>query len=309
MPEHSLQQFSQVVAIGGGHGLGRLLSSLSYLGPKLTGIVTTTDNGGSTGRIRQSEDCIAWGDLRNCINQLVPEPSIGSMLFEYRFPGKGEFSGHNLGNLMLLALDQLSIRPVDAIKLISNMLKVSSQILPMAEQPADLMAMCSQGKNYHGEVLVDQMQSFPSQLAISPNVCATPEAIAAIEQAELILLGPGSFLTSIMPPLLLPDLQTALRKSQAKVIFIANLVPELSPADQLSLNQQLNWCEAQMDMQFIDYVILPYGSEPLTDYQMFYADLAETEIVHRHDRDKLSKAIENVVSLFSCNSLNSGKPL
>lgn len=298
MPNNSLINFNNVVAIGGGHGLGRLLSALAHLGPNLTGIVTTTDNGGSTGRIRQSENCIAWGDLRNCINQLVPEPSIGSMLFEYRFPGKGEFAGHNLGNLMLLALDQLSIRPVDAIKLISNMLKVNSQILPMAEQPADLMAICSEGKNYHGEVLVDKMLSFPRQLAISPDVPATPEAIQAIEQAELILLGPGSFLTSIMPPLLLPDLQAALRQSQAKVIFIANLVPELSPADQYTLDQQLRWCEQQMDMQFIDYVILPYGASPLTDYQVFYADLAETELVHRHDRDKLRIAIEKLVSLM-----------
>ncbi len=298
MPNNALINFNNIVAIGGGHGLGRLLSSLAHLGPNLTGIVTTTDNGGSTGRIRQSENCIAWGDLRNCINQLVPEPSIGSMLFEYRFPGKGEFAGHNLGNLMLLALDQLSIRPVDAIKLISNMLKVTSQILPMAEQPADLMAICSEGKNYHGEVLVDQMLSFPSQLAISPDVPATPEAIQAIEQAELILLGPGSFLTSIMPPLLLPDLQAALKQSQAKVIFIANLVPELSPADQYTLAQQLSWCEQQIGMQFIDYVILPYGAQPLADYQVFYADLAETELVHRHDRDKLRVAIEKLVSLM-----------
>jgi hypothetical protein len=85
---------------------------LSSLGSRLTGIVTTTDNGGSTGRIRRSEGGIAWGDMRNCINQLIAEPSVASAMFEYRFSGNGELSGHNLGNLMLKALDHLSVRPL-----------------------------------------------------------------------------------------------------------------------------------------------------------------------------------------------------
>ncbi|MGL4474759.1 MAG: 2-phospho-L-lactate transferase CofD family protein, partial [Shewanella sp.] len=96
-----------VVAIGGGHGLGRVLASMSYLNEQLTGIVATTDNGGSTGRLRQNHHCIAWGDLRNCLSQLANQPSVGSLLFEYRFKGDDELTGHNLGNLMLHALDQL----------------------------------------------------------------------------------------------------------------------------------------------------------------------------------------------------------
>ena len=91
----------KIVAIGGGHGLGRVLSALSVYGENITGIVTTTDNGGSTGRIRACQGGIAWGDTRNCLNQLVTEPSVGSMMFEYRFKGTGELNGHNLGNLML----------------------------------------------------------------------------------------------------------------------------------------------------------------------------------------------------------------
>ncbi|MGL5284517.1 MAG: 2-phospho-L-lactate transferase CofD family protein, partial [Aeromonas sp.] len=109
MPTHRLETLQKVVALGGGHGMGRVLSALSFLGPRLTGIVTTTDNGGSTGRLRKNQDCIAWGDLRNCLNQLVTQPSTGSMLFEDRFGGQGELAGHNLGNLMLLALDNLCV--------------------------------------------------------------------------------------------------------------------------------------------------------------------------------------------------------
>ena len=111
MRNRTLADLDRVVALGGGHGLGRVLSSLSSLGSRLTGIVTTTDNGGSTGRIRRSEGGIAWGDMRNCLNQLITEPSVASAMFEYRFGGNGELSGHNLGNLMLKALDHLSVRP------------------------------------------------------------------------------------------------------------------------------------------------------------------------------------------------------
>ena len=88
MYKSALNQYEHVVAIGGGHGLGRVLSSLSFLGPKLTGVVATTDNGGSTGRLRQEQDCIAWGDLRNCLSQLANHPSIGTLLFDYRFDGE-----------------------------------------------------------------------------------------------------------------------------------------------------------------------------------------------------------------------------
>jgi hypothetical protein len=108
MRNRTFADLDRVVALGGGHGLGRVMSSLSSLGSRLTGIVTTTDNGGSTGRIRRAEGGIAWGDMRNCLNQLITEPSVASAMFEYRFGGNGELSGHNLGNLMLKALDHLS---------------------------------------------------------------------------------------------------------------------------------------------------------------------------------------------------------
>ena len=99
-----------VVAIGGGHGLGRVLSTLSFLRKQLTGIVTTTDNGGSTGRLRKRSSSIAWGDLRNCLTLLVDKDSVGSQLFDFRFDGQDELGGHNLGNLILYALVQLQSR-------------------------------------------------------------------------------------------------------------------------------------------------------------------------------------------------------
>lgn len=165
------------------------MSALCPLGPRLTGIVTTTDNGGSTGRIRRAEGGIAWGDLRNCLNQLITEPSVASAMFEYRFNGSGELAGHNLGNLMLKALDHLSVRPLEAINLIRSLLKVDAQLIPMSEQPTDLCAIAEDGSRIHGEVDIDRLQQIPRQLMLSPTVRATREAIEAIGRADLILLG------------------------------------------------------------------------------------------------------------------------
>ena len=109
------------------------------------------------GRIRDCQGGIAWGDTRNCINQLITEPSISSMMFEYRFRGQGELDGHNLGNLMLTALDNLSVRPLEAINLIRNMLKVDVNIVPMTEHPSDLTALSMDGRWVTGETNVDDM--------------------------------------------------------------------------------------------------------------------------------------------------------
>lgn len=230
MRNRTLSDLDRVVALGGGHGLGRVLSALSYLGTRLTGIVTTTDNGGSTGRIRKDEGGIAWGDMRNCINQLITEPSVASAMFEYRFSGTGELAGHNLGNLMLKALDNLSVRPLEAINLIRGLLRVNAHLIPMSEQAVDLMAIDDEGNEIYGEVNVDNLPRMPRQLKLYPDVTTTREAIEAIEQADLILIGPGSFFTSLMPLLLLPDLAKALRRSSATTIYIGNLGKELSPA-------------------------------------------------------------------------------
>lgn len=293
------QQKQHIVAIGGGHGLGRVLSALRDHGESVTGIVTTTDNGGSTGRIRACQGGIAWGDTRNCINQLITEPSIGSMIFEYRFKGNGELDGHNLGNLMLTALDNLSIRPLEAINLIRDMLKVSTHIVPMSEHPADLAAQTQSGEVIAGETDIDELPEPPARLMLEPVVPATKEAVIAIQEADLVILGPGSFLTSVMPPLLLPEISRALKQTRAKVMFIRNLGKEFGPAGQMSLASMLNWCERSMGGRKIDVLLGPDVDETLTGtYQQVVTDLASANHQWRHDRDKLSEAIEQI--LLTC---------
>ncbi|MDX1301174.1 uridine diphosphate-N-acetylglucosamine-binding protein YvcK [Photobacterium sp.] len=287
---------TKIVAIGGGHGLGRMLSSLSDYGPQVTGIVTTTDNGGSTGRIRACQGGIAWGDTRNCINQLITEPSVGSMIFEYRFRGNGELNGHNLGNLMLTALDNLCIRPLEAINLIRDMLKVEPHIIPMSEHPADLSALTPAGEIICGETSVDELEEVPQRLYIEPAVPATKEAMKAIKKANIILLGPGSFLTSIMPPLLLKDIGSALKESPAKIVFITNLDKEKGPAGKMSLSTMLHWCERAMQGRHIDSIITDHPWPELSPrYEQRIEDLASSNHEWRHDRIKLKQAIDKLI--------------
>jgi len=301
MRNRTLADLDRVVALGGGHGLGRVMSALSPLGSRLTGIVTTTDNGGSTGRIRRSEGGIAWGDMRNCLNQLIAEPSIASAMFEYRFSGNGELAGHNLGNLMLKSLDHLSVRPIDAINLIRNMLKVDAFLIPMSEQPVDLVAMDGDGNLVYGETAIDQMVIQPQELMLSPVVSATREAVEAIAEADLILIGPGSFYTSLMPVLLLPEMVQALRRSAAKMVFIGNLGKELSPAAaRLTVTDKLDIMEKAIGKRMIDALILNPGRDlsQLDGRLIVQEPLEAGDIPYRHDRELLRHALEHAIKIM-----------
>ncbi|CAY74968.1 UPF0052 protein SpyM3_0463/SPs1392 [Erwinia pyrifoliae DSM 12163] len=298
MRNRTLADLDRVVALGGGHGLGRVMSALSPLGSRLTGIVTTTDNGGSTGRIRRSEGGIAWGDMRNCLNQLIAEPGVASAMFEYRFNGHGELAGHNLGNLMLKALDHLSVRPLEAINVIRNLLKVDAFLIPMSEQPVDLVARDVDGRLVYGETDIDLMALPPQELMLSPAVSATREAVEAIGQADLILIGPGSFFTSLMPVLLLPEIAQALRRTTATMVFIGNLGKELSPAAAgMTTANKLEMMEKVIGKQVVDALLLGpcVDSARLGQRLVIQQPLEAEDIPYRHDRQLLRKALERAV--------------
>ncbi|WP_448569932.1 gluconeogenesis factor YvcK family protein [Thalassotalea ganghwensis] len=287
----------KVVAIGGGHGLGRVLSTLSFLGKDLTGIVTTTDNGGSTGRLRKRSSSIAWGDLRNCLTQLVDKDSIGSQLFDFRFDGRDELGGHNLGNLILYGLGQIQSRPLDSIKLVRRLLRVKTPVLPMSETPTDLMAFYPKGRCRVGELSVDEMPMMPERLMLAPLVKTLPIAIEAIESADLIIVGPGSFLTSIIPPLLIRDIVKAIKHSKGHCVFIDNIVAENSPAGRLSLDEKLQWIANNIQGLPFDSVIC-HGSETTSELlPVINSDLASSNVKHYHDREKLIKALEQCFDL------------
>ncbi|WP_461535958.1 uridine diphosphate-N-acetylglucosamine-binding protein YvcK [Spongorhabdus nitratireducens] len=292
----ALYQCRQVVAIGGGHGLGRVMASLGFLGEKLAGIVATTDDGGSTGRLRQASGCIAWGDLRNCLNQLCADsPNLARILFEYRFKESGELTGHNLGNLILLGMDQMCVRPLDAVNLIRQMLQVKAHLIPMSEEPASLGAEF-EGQCIIGETTIDGLDKMPSRLFVMPEVQAPEEAIQAIRDADLIILGPGSFMTSVMPALLLPNVANELKASKALKVFIANVRPENTPVGRIGTAGKLQWLEQQTGIK-PDVLLWPNerGEKPDLDINVTGLDLEDVFQKGVHSREGLRHALDDLM--------------
>lgn len=289
-----IQQLRKVTAIGGGHGLGRLMATLSFLRQRLIGIVATTDNGGSTGLLRDAHQCIAWGDIRNCLSQLANQP-LAKEVLNYRFNSDSSLHGHNLGNLLLYSLDELSARPLDGIQLLSRLLKVECKVLPMSESPTDLVGASAEAFDCHGELCIDELPHMPKRLVLQPPVNATPEALRHIEHSDLIIIGPGSFLTSVLPPLLVTEITRAVAESPAKVIFIDNLLAEQSPAGKLSLEEKLDWMNIHLQADVVDLIISPHGDGYAGPLPIIDGVIAEPGMPHRHHSDSLLHALERAV--------------
>ena len=295
-------QNTQLVCIGGGHGLGRLLASFKDAGEDLTGIVATTDDGGSTGRLREESGTIAWGDLRNCLSQMCTEQTVGTMLFDYRFQTQGDLNGHNLGNLVLFALEQLSVRPTDAISVVRDMLRIKSHLYPMSDHPTSLMAKTritqeGGGDILMGEIVIDESDEDIDYLYLQPEVNAELEVISAIKSADAIVLSAGSFMTSIMPSLLVNNIVETINISSAPLILIVNLKQEILGGKALTFDRQLNLLKAAGVRQ-VDHVLWPKSrmKEPATliEDKVLYCDMGDNG--HGlHDCEKLKSHILSVI--------------
>lgn len=223
----------RVVAIGGGTGLSALLRALKREATRgrepwrLTGIVAVSDDGGSSGRLRQELGGIPPGDLRNCLSALTREDSVLSDLLNYRFKSDGSLSGHSLGNLMLWALADLTGDWVRAIRQLSSILVTAGALYPATATPVTLCAEDAEGRRLEGESAINQAQPPLRRLWIEPaDAEPLPESILATLRADLILLAPGSLHTSTLANLLIPELREAIDRSGAPVVYVANLMTE-----------------------------------------------------------------------------------
>ena len=223
----------RVTALGGGTGLAALLRCLKREAGrakdpwKLTGIVTVSDNGGSSGRLREELGGLPPGDLRNCLAALTLEDSALSDLLNYRFKGDGSLAGHSLGNLMLWALADLTGNWVHAIRQLSGVLVTAGRLFPSTVVPVTLHAEDMEGRHYEGETAVGACKPPLARLWLEPKEAEPlPEAVLALLQSDLIILSPGSLYTSTLANLLLPELQEAVASSKAPVIYVANLMTE-----------------------------------------------------------------------------------
>jgi uncharacterized cofD-like protein len=295
---------AKLVCIGGGHGLGRLLASFKDAGANLTGVVATTDDGGSTGRLREEAETIAWGDLRNCLTQMCSDHTVGSMLFDYRFQTQGDLNGHNLGNLVLFALEQLSIRPTDAISVVRDMLRIKSHLYPMSDCPTSLMAKTrlteqGGGNTLMGEIVIDDSDEEIEYLYLEPKVNTEPEVVAAIQSADAIVLSAGSFMTSIMPSLLVANIAETINSSTAPLILIVNLRQEILGGRAFTFARQLELLKAA-GIRPVDHVLWPDSrKQETTDIAIgntVYCDMGDKG-GGLHDCDKLKS---HILALISC---------
>ena len=224
-----------VTCIGGGHGLGHLLEIINdFESINVTGIVITTDNGGSTGRLRENCDTISWGDIRYCLSKLSKKVTTkqhvtAALLFEYRFDNLGDLSGHSLGNLMFCAIDSLCMRPTEAVKVMQEYLGIETNILPMSDHVTQLISYS--GDLCHvGEVAVDDyaVQGI-TKLELAPKVKPSEEVLDALKNTDVLFLGPGSFYTSTLPSLLMSDVIDSINSNnKLKIYYIANVESEFN---------------------------------------------------------------------------------
>ncbi len=229
----------RVVALGGGTGLSSLLRGLKYnvvrrqdLTPTakrpiadLAAIVTVTDDGGSSGRLRRENRILPPGDIRNCMVALASDEALLSHLFQYRFHAGRGLTGHNFGNLFLAALTHVTGDFTEAVRVSSKVLAIRGRIFPSTVANVTLEAVLESGKRVHGETSISASKAPIRRLQLNPRrVRPVPEAVEAIRHADLILLGPGSLYTSILPNLLIPEIANAIRRSKAARVYIANLM-------------------------------------------------------------------------------------
>ncbi|HEU4741458.1 MAG TPA: gluconeogenesis factor YvcK family protein [Meiothermus sp.] len=230
-----LENGPRIVALGGGTGLSRVLSGLKQETANITAIVAATDDGGSTGRLRTSFGIPAVGDLVDCLAALSDAEGLPNLM-QYRFARGGELKGHTFGNLMLVSLYELEDDFATAIREANGILRLRGAVWPATSQPAKLWAIREDGSREEGESSLRHGQGRILQVGLEPaEVPAMPEALEALRRADLIVLGPGSLYTSVIPSFLPSEIAQAIRQSSAKVCYIANVMTEVGETDHLSV--------------------------------------------------------------------------
>lgn len=242
-----------IVAIGGGTGLSTLLSGLKRYSSNLTAIVTVADDGGSSGVLRRELGVQPPGDIRNCLAALATEEPLLTRLFQYRFRAGTGLEGHSFGNLFLSALTAITGSLESAITASSRVLAVQGTVVPATNADVKLWAELEDGRRIEGESQIGHATSPIVRLGCTPErPPALPKALEAIASADLIVLGPGSLYTSLLPNLLVPDLVKAISRSKAPRLYICNLMTQPGETDGLDVEGHLRAIEAQLASLGVD---------------------------------------------------------
>lgn len=236
-----LNKGAKIVAIGGGTGLSMLLKGIKKYTNNITAVVTVGDDGGSSGRLREEMGVLPPGDIRNCIAALADDEDLITKLFQYRFKTGEGLEGHSFGNLFLTALCAITGNMVRAVKESSNVLNIRGVVLPATLDDMKLAAEFEDGRIVQGESNIPEAHGKIKRLFTEPAVCrALPEVIAAIHDADLIILGPGSLYTSVIPNLLVAGIAEAINESHARKIYVCNIMTQPGETDNYSVASHVN---------------------------------------------------------------------
>ncbi len=326
MPKNINAGGKRVVAIGGGTGLSNLLRVLKELTGNLTAVVAMTDNGGSSGKLREEFGMLPPGDVRSCILALSHSELEMGRLLAYRFPEEGTLSGHTVGNILLAAIMQVeNVDFAEAAARLSALLAITGRVLPATTDNVTLGAVLEDGEVICGETEIAADRRAIKRLFLRPADCRPlPDVLQAITEADYIFIGPGSIYSSLISNLLLPGLAEALAESPAKICYLANMATE--PAELARAEMSMYWrlleeyfARAGCTGRLVDVIIANNGvysaealavlaqkqSRPvvcdaaelaLSPVRLITADLVDEVNFWQHNRDKLLPVLKNLLA-------------
>ncbi|NLW15876.1 MAG: uridine diphosphate-N-acetylglucosamine-binding protein YvcK [Erysipelothrix sp.] len=313
---------NKVTVIGGGTGQSIILKGIKTIDNiSLSAIVTVSDDGGSTGKLRYEFNIPGMGDIRSVMVALAPETSLLPQILDYRFDtlDSKSLGGHNLGNLILTALTQMSGSFLEAVGSVSEILKVEGAIIPSSLQSLKLMARMQDGTIVAGESNIPLFSNNIKEVFYQGEVVATQEAVNAILESDAIILGVGSLYTSILPNVIIPEIKQALKDTKAKKIYYCNVMSQPGETDHYSVEDHVQALLDHMESD-IDYVVVDNNkfSEKVIDkyskkeshlvlldkkidhpYEIVEHDVVTVEDdLIRHDSDKIKNSFKKILEMI-----------
>ena len=287
-----LNRGPKIVAIGGGTGLSTLLRGLKLYSANLTAIVTVADDGGSSGRLRRDFGVLPPGDIRNCIAALADEEKLLTELFQYRFEAGDGLVGHSFGNLFLTAMSEITGDLERAVVASSKVLAIRGRVLPATLTDVALWATLADGRTIEGESNIGKSNGQIVEIGCSPaNPPALPAAIAAIQEADYIIMGPGSLYTSVISNLLVPEIAQAIAARQVPRIYVCNIMTQPGETTGYTVADHIESIDRACGQRLFDAVLVQ-KSAPSTDCLQYYAEENSYPVLlDRDDVKQLGRSI------------------
>ncbi|MCF3581797.1 YvcK family protein [Planktothrix agardhii 1811] len=283
----------KIVGLGGGTGLSTLLRGLKEYSANITAIVTVADDGGSSGRLRREMGVLPPGDIRNCIAALADEERLLTELFQYRFTAGDGLTGHSFGNLFLTAMSEIEGDLEQAIAASSKVLAIRGQVLPATLTDVNLWAKLADGRRIHGESSITEAKGKILTIGcIPPNPPALPKAVQAILEADLIIIGPGSLYTSVIPNLLVPEIAAAIASRNVPRIYICNIMTQPGETNGYTVSDHIKAIDKACGYQLFD-AVLTQGTVPPANALIRYAQEDSHPVIL--DRDMVKQLGRRIV--------------